>query len=62
MIEVMEWEWRQYDSDIIPENLFGEPTEDRRAEWRPLFDRKKRATSRNETQLSRGRRKRWVSV
>ncbi len=38
MQEVMEFEWRQYDSDIIPLKYFGEPTDDRRAVWERIYD------------------------
>ncbi len=38
MQEAMEFEWRQYDSDIIPPRYFGEPTEERRAVWELIHD------------------------
>lgn len=38
MQEVMEFEWRQYDSDIIPPKYFGEPTDERRALWELIYD------------------------
>jgi hypothetical protein len=38
MQEVMEFEWRQYDSDIIPPKYFGEPTDERRAVWELIYD------------------------
>lgn len=38
MQEVMEFEWWQYDSDIIPLKYFGEPTDERRAVWELIYD------------------------
>lgn len=40
MIEPMEYEWRHYDSDLLPEDLYGgAPTKERRQVWRDLWDR-----------------------
>ena len=38
MREVMEFEWRQYDSDIIPPKYFGELSDERRAVWELIYD------------------------
>ena len=38
-MEIMDFEWRQYDSDVIPSRFFGPPTEARRAAWDEIYDR-----------------------
>lgn len=37
MQEGVEYEWHQYDSDIIPSGYYGEPTWDIRTKWALLF-------------------------
>lgn len=43
---VLDWEWRQYDSDIIPNELFGDGiTGDRIEAWKALYDCKENRQS-----------------
>ncbi|KAI1264678.1 hypothetical protein F5Y18DRAFT_427815 [Xylariaceae sp. FL1019] len=36
--EAMECEWRQYDSDVIPPDLYGIPTQERRELWAKMYN------------------------
>ena len=39
-MEELKYEWRQYDSDSIPDVYAGPPTEERREAWRLTHERK----------------------
>lgn len=39
MMEGLVYEWRQYDSDLVPDNYFGPLTKERRARWYDFRER-----------------------